>query len=41
MVTIVSLRPIGAMVEFGEDAAQRVRYPRQPFQREPDFGEPA
>jgi len=27
-----------AMVEFGENASERVRYLRKPFQREPDFG---
>ena len=27
-----------AIVEFQEDGAHRVRYLRQPFQREPDFG---
>jgi hypothetical protein len=27
-----------AMVEFGENAQERVRYLRKPFHREPDFG---
>ncbi|MGI8550201.1 MAG: helicase-related protein, partial [Dehalococcoidia bacterium] len=27
-----------AMVEFGENGSQRMRYLRRPFQREPDFG---
>jgi hypothetical protein len=27
-----------AMVEFGADGSERVRYLRRPFQREPDFG---
>ncbi len=27
-----------AIVEFSDDAAQRVHYLRQPFVREPDFG---
>ena len=42
MALLTQNYPLGiltlAMVEFGDNSSERVRYLRKPFHREPDFG---